>query len=122
MIKINAIKIARHFYLYEFACPCCNRVILHSDLLKRLVSLRISVNRPVYINSGYRCQEENKRAGGTKNSYHLLGMAADIRVTGMNPRDLAIYAEGAGFLGIGIYADFCHLDVRPGKYFWEGKE
>ena len=33
---------------------------------------------PIYINSGYRCPELNKKVGGAPNSYHLRGMAADI--------------------------------------------
>ena len=33
---------------------------------------------PIYINSGYRCAELNKKVGGAANSYHLRGMAADI--------------------------------------------
>ncbi len=120
MNKINNIKIAKNFYLKEFQCPCCNQVILNSDLLKRLVSLRDSINRPVYINSGYRCQEENIRVGGAKNSYHRVGMAVDIRSKNITIPDLAIYADGVGFNGIGIYGTFLHLDIRPKKYRWEG--
>jgi len=119
MIKINYIKIAKHFYLYEFQCSCCNQVILHSDILKRLVSLRDSINRPVYINSGYRCKEENIKVGGVKNSYHRLGMAVDIRSKGISISDLAIYAEGIGFNGIGLYKTFLHLDIRDKKFIWE---
>ena len=33
---------------------------------------------PIYITSGYRCAELNKKVGGAENSYHLRGMAADI--------------------------------------------
>lgn len=119
MIKINYIKIARHFYLNEFQCNCCSQVILHSDLIKRLVSLRDSINRPVYINSGYRCKEENIKVGGVKNSYHRMGMAVDIRSKDISISDLAIYAEGTGFKGIGIYGEYLHLDIRDKKYIWE---
>ncbi|MBA7524660.1 hypothetical protein ES705_16801 [subsurface metagenome] len=118
MNKINNIKIAKYFYLYEFQCPCCKKVILYSDLLKRLNSLREAVNRPIYINSGYRCKEENKKVGGVKNSYHTLGMAADIEARNITIKDLAIYAEGIGFNGIGVYKTFIHVDVRDKKYIW----
>ena len=120
MDKINNIKIAKNFYLYEFQCPCCKRVILNSDLLKRLNSLRETINRQIYINSGYRCKEENERVGGVKNSYHIFGMAVDIEARNINISDLAIYAQGVGFNGIGKYETFLHLDVRDTKYFWEG--
>ena len=33
---------------------------------------------PIYITSGYRSSELNRKVGGTKTSYHLRGMAADI--------------------------------------------
>jgi len=119
MNKINRIKLSKHFYLNEFQCNCCNQVILHSDLLKRLVSLRGSINRPIYINSGYRCKKENIKVGGVKNSYHRVGMAVDIRSKGISISELAIYAEGIGFKGIGIYKTYLHLDIRDKKYIWE---
>lgn len=34
---------------------------------------------PIYITSGYRTAENNSAVGGAKNSYHLLGLAADIK-------------------------------------------
>lgn len=40
--------------------------------------LREWYNKPIYINSGYRCKKLNKAVGGVSNSYHLKGMAADI--------------------------------------------
>jgi len=120
MNKVNNIKIAKYFYLYEFQCSCCKRVILHSDLLKRLNSLREVINRPIYINSGYRCKIENEGVGGVKGSFHKLGMAVDIRAKDINILDLAIYAEGVGFNGIGKYKTFLHLDIRDTKYSWEG--
>jgi uncharacterized protein YcbK (DUF882 family) len=123
MDKINYIKIARYFSLYEFECPCCNRVMLSPDLLTRLDRLRGVINRPIYINSGYRCKEENQRVGGAPGSYHLLGMAVDIQVKDILLSDLLVYAQGIGFNGIGNYENnnFLHLDNRPGlKLFWEG--
>ena len=52
--------------------------------LERLVSrvldpLREAWGSPIIVTSGYRCEELNKRVGGVKTSYHLRGMAADIR-------------------------------------------
>jgi len=123
MNKINHIKIAKFFSLYEFECPCCNRVMLSPDILTRINHLRNIINRPIYINSGYRCKEENQRVGGVPGSYHLLGMAVDIHVKNILLTDLLIYAQGIGFNGIGFYENksFLHLDIRPGpKYFWKG--
>ena len=88
------------------------------DLLEILRS-RIG-NRPVIINSGYRCPDYNMKAGGVSASYHLYGMAADIRVPGMAPVEVIKHALDAGFLGLGLYAAFCHLDIRHTLYQWEG--
>ena len=123
MNKINHIKIAKFFSLYEFECPCCKRVMLSPDLLTRLNHLRNIINRPIYINSGYRCKEENQRVGGVPGSYHLLGMAVDIQVKDILLSDLLLYAQGIGFNGIGFYEkkNFLHLDIRLElKLFWEG--
>ena len=48
--------------------------------LEVLQPLRDHLGRPVTITSGYRCKELNKRVGGVRNSQHLKGEAADIRV------------------------------------------
>ena len=115
--QINDIVIAPNFRLSEFACPCCRKVMLHPLLLKKLVSLREMLGKPIYITSGYRCTEYNQKVGGIKNSYHKLGLAADIRVEGLSVLDLLEYAEMIDFSGIGFYEkkNFLHLDVRPTK-------
>ena len=52
----------------------------------------------------------------------LLFNAADIKVAGVAPADVADYAEtllpGTG--GIGRYSTFTHIDVRPDKARWRG--
>lgn len=115
--EVNNIDIAPHFKLSEFACPCCRQVILHPLLLKKLSKLREMVDRPIYINSGYRCPRYNLKVGGIKTSYHLLGLAADVRAEGMSALELLEYAEIINFSGIGFYEkkNFLHLDVRPTK-------
>jgi len=113
----NNIKIAKYFNLSEFACPCCRRVMLHPKLLRKLVELRNIVERPVYITSGYRCPKYNYQIGGVVNSYHLIGLAADIKVKDISLIDLLEICENVGFAGIGFYEkkNFLHLDVRPIK-------
>ncbi len=121
--EINDIVIAPHFKLSEFACPCCQQVMLHPLLLEKLNKLREMVIRPIFISSGYRCPKYNLKVGGIKTSYHLLGLAADIRVEGISIFDLLEYAESIEFPGIGFYEkkNFLHLDVRPTKHArWRG--
>ena len=109
-----------YFSLDEFQCPCCQNVKLHPDLLTGLNRLRLRLNRPIFISSGFRCPEENKRVGGVPGSYHKFGMAADIKVLSVSPESLAIYAQSVGFNGIGTYKNFIHIDIRSEKYYWKG--
>ncbi len=72
---------------------------------------------------GYRCVSHNasKKVGGSKQSRHLYGIAADWRTEdrSVNPVCLGILAQKAGFGGIGIYwhsrGAFVHTDTRGGK-------
>lgn len=54
-----------------------------------LEKVRAIVNRPIFVSSGYRSPEINALVGGSPNSAHMLGLAADIRASGMTPRELA---------------------------------
>jgi len=119
MDKVNYIKIAYNFNLQEFECPCCKRVILHADLLKKLSKLRYIIKEPLYINSGYRCEKENEKVGGVPKSYHLLGMAADVCTRTLSIPELLYYAESLKFGGIGVYKTFLHLDIRQKLFRWE---
>lgn len=40
--------------------------------------LRDLIDIPIYINSGYRCKRLNEAVGGSYNSQHMQGLAADI--------------------------------------------
>ena len=115
--SINNLKVAKHFKLSEFACPCCIRVMLHPKLLGKLVELRNTLERPVYITSGYRCFKYNQIVGGILSSYHCIGLAADIKVKDINLIELLEIGENIDFNGIGFYEkkNFLHLDVRPTK-------
>ena len=53
---------------------------LRNLCLEVLQPLRDYVGAPVHINSGYRCKALNLAVGGVKNSQHLRGEAADIRI------------------------------------------
>ena len=115
--SVNNLRVAKHFKLSEFACPCCNLVMLHPKLLSKLVELRNIIERPLYITSGYRCSKYNIQIGGIRNSYHCIGLAADIKVKDINLIELLEICENIDFNGIGFYEkkNFLHLDVRPTK-------
>jgi len=50
-----------------------------------LEEVRKVLGKPIMINSGYRAPAVNAHVGGSKNSQHMVGCAADIRVPGMTP-------------------------------------
>ena len=56
-----------------------NLVYLAANVLE---PLRVAMNEPVKISSGFRCQALNKAVGGVYNSQHLKGQAADICIDG----------------------------------------
>ena len=47
-------------------------------IAKVLDPLREWYGKPIFVNSGYRCEALNKAVGGVAGSYHLTGCAADI--------------------------------------------
>ena len=91
--------------------------MLHPKLLVKLIELRKILERLVYITSGYRCFEYNRKVGGVTNSYHCIGLAADIKVKDINLIKLLEICENIDLNGIGFYEkkNFLHLDVRPTK-------
>ncbi len=55
----------------------------HIENLKRLCTnvlqpLYNKWNKPIIVNSGYRCEELNNKIKGSKTSQHLIGEAVDI--------------------------------------------
>ena len=56
-------------------------------------------NKPIMINSAFRCAEVNKAVGSSDKSQHRRGCAADIRVPGMTPDEVvtAIIESGLPF-------------------------
>ena len=47
-----------------------------------LEPLRVAMNEPIKIGSGFRCKALNKAVGGVYNSQHLNGQAADLCIDG----------------------------------------
>jgi hypothetical protein len=47
-----------------------------------LEPLRMAMDEPIKIGSGFRCEKLNKAVGGVYNSQHLKGQAADLCIDG----------------------------------------
>lgn len=58
--------------------------------VKVLQPLRDRVGVPISITSGYRCERVNKAIGGSLNSHHLSGYAADAELI-LNGRELNLF-------------------------------
>lgn len=124
-------QLSKNFNSYEFRCglgsPCaCSTILIDDKLVEYLQKIRDHFGKPITITSAYRCDSYNKRIGGATGSYHSKGMACDIVVSGVTPREVAKYAESIGILGIGLYetasdGHFVHIDTRTYKSFWYGQ-
>ena len=56
-------------------------------------------NKPVMVNSAFRCKEVNDAVGSKDSSQHRIGCAADIRVPSMTPDEVvkAVIGSGIGY-------------------------
>lgn len=116
--------LAANFQAKEFDCKGgeCSLTYIDTDLVNYLQKIRDHFGAPVNITSAYRCAAHNKRVGGATNSYHTKGQAADFYINGVDPLEIAKYAESLGILGIGHYDTFVHIDTRTKKSFWYGQQ
>lgn len=113
------------FKTKEFNCQCTNKECVEQriavELIDRLTKMRLEVNSPIRINSGFRCskhQEEIRNSGTStvvaKKSTHELGDAADISVSSLIVPVTIPFAE-KHFKSIGIANNFLHVDLRDDK-------
>ena len=83
-------QLSPHFTLVEFTrsptgarlgirnIPSLEHVANLERLALELEKVRALTGHPLHVNSGYRCPELNAAVGGSPNSYHMLGCAADF--------------------------------------------
>lgn len=121
-------KISAHFDRSEFACQDnCGFDTVDIELIEALETVRQYFMAPVVITSGCRCEKHNLAIGGSYNSQHTKGRAADFKVQGHTPKEVhdfltKIYQDK---YGIGLYergdGGWNHLDTRSGsKARWNG--
>lgn len=92
-------KLSEHFTLEEMTisqtavrrnipnAPCGVTVNNLMRLCALLEEIRVLLGRPINISSGYRSPAVNDAVGGSKNSQHILGCAADFTAKGLFIRD-----------------------------------
>jgi len=97
-------KLSEHFTLEEFEASSYAARKTLSNVMDRhareratklvteiLEPLRAHFDSPVILDSGYRSPQVNVGVGGSVSSQHVRGEAADIRVLGVSPYDVATW-------------------------------
>ena len=112
-------KLSKNFDSSEFACKCgCGYDIPDPELIRMLQTARDLYGKPITITSGCRCIKHNAVSGGTPNSAHIQGKAADIATPTGAVRYLlikALLASGFGRIGINFKQRFVHADIDDTK-------
>lgn len=120
--RYNSFKISKNYWLSEFQCPCCNTVKIANRVVELLEEATRQLGEKLEITSAYRCMKHNKEVGGVPNSFHMQGLAVDLKKPSKfsTLREFADFLSRIGFTGIGIYLSqgFVHADLGP-KRRWE---
>ena len=123
-------KSTAYFKEDEFKCKCCGqlpKLCPPDGLVDILIEIREHFDKPVRINSGYRCPKHNKAVGGAPKSRHVVGDAVDISVQDVPTADVynwVLETYGSRPLGIAKklnkdpYKGFVHIDTRGVKARW----
>jgi uncharacterized protein YcbK (DUF882 family) len=86
--------------------------------------LREAYGRPIRVNSGYRCPLLNRLVGGSPNSQHMRGEAADIQPVIGNEADLPelarILIANGKFDQLILYPTFIHVSWK--RLGWNRKQ
>ena len=123
-------RLAPDFKVRELRCRDGTDTVMADEALTVVLQcIREHFGRAVTITSGYRTPAHNAAVGGAKNSQHLYGRAADIRVQGVCVEEVAAYAERLmpDWGGVGRYpvkagraTGWVHVDTRADKARWRG--
>lgn len=116
-------KLSEHFRVREFAChDGSDKILISDETVRILEAIRTYFGQPVTITSGYRTAAYNAspKVGGAKNSQHVKGTAADIKVKGVPSWAVAGFLE-ANFrsCSIGYYSSWVHVDTRGYRALWK---
>lgn len=78
---------------------------------------------PLIVTSGYRTPKHNAGLeGAARGSLHLAGRAVDLKASGYAPDAVAVAGALCGRGGVGIYPNFCHLDIGEARIWGRGRK
>lgn len=123
-----------HLSWKELACkdgtPYPSQFILDGRIFRLAAvfeDIRALYRKPITILSAYRTIAHNKKVGGAEHSQHLYGRALDLKPpTGISIEkfynDIKRNSNYMGIHGLGKYATFVHIDIRPTSKLitWDG--
>ena len=72
-------------------------------LAQFLQSIRNELHLPIVVTSGYRSKEVNEAVGGVLSSYHVKGLAADIKCADMDKLLAVLHSHLMEIDQLGIY-------------------
>jgi uncharacterized protein YcbK (DUF882 family) len=118
----------KYFTEDEMKCKGSGTCEMDPQFMVKLDALRKKFGKPIIITSGYRSYEYNISIGGSKNSAHVQGKAADIAVSHADAYKIVGIAIELGFTGIGVSQKgsgrFIHVDTadnttkQPRPHIW----
>lgn len=78
-----------------------------------LQPLRDYIDKPITINSGYRCLKLNAAVGGVPTSQHVQGQAVDIKVAELSSFEIAqaVLDLHLPYDQLILYNDFVHISI-----------
>lgn len=89
------------------------------QLQQVLESLEKLLGVDIIVTSGYRCPELNRIVGGVANSWHTLGLAADIKVentgrcTLSDLKDLCKELRKTRLSEVVVHDTYVHIAIKP---------
>ncbi len=126
-------KLSGNFKVREFRCKDgSDMILIESGLLTYLEKVHEHFNcSKINVNSGYRTPSHDKKVGGKGSGNHVQGKAVDFVAYDKNgdripSREIALYLEDLGVLGIGYRcggsSTATHMDINYRTKKWYGDE
>ena len=111
---------SNYFAPLRLCCSHCGKEGVKPDALVLLNALRIIVGRPIRLTSAYRCKDHPIEVLKDKPGQHNKGHAFDLYFGPDEAlkNDIMETAPKLGFLGIGVYDTFIHIDLRTRPASW----
>ena len=107
----------KNFRIQEFVCRCgCKmpaevEANIEALVVEVLDPVRELFGKPIYVNSGHRCEAYNRKVEGVPRSQHFVGEAADIHCDD-NAKLAKLIVQQGRFNQLIIYPTFLHVSYK----------